>query len=153
MIKHIGPEYAAYIASHQGMYPAQMREEAASFTAILESTHFNFGYFDGATLLGWVLCSAEEPASATQVYWYDLAILEEYQGHGYAKALMEHAYRELRWRGQWIRMHTRRATYPRNEDGLRRCGYRIVRDTFLPHHYLDEYGIDEDAHEVLLAPV
>lgn len=153
-IIEIGPGFADYIAESQAMYPEEMREDAESFRAILNSTLFSFGYFAKGlpNPLGWVLCSAEEPKSAVQVYWYDVAVLPEYQGKGIAKALMKHAYAELRWHDQWIRMHTRRATYPRSEEGLRRMGYRIVRDIYLPHHYLQEYGIDEDAHELLLAP-
>lgn len=152
MIRRLTSEHATYIAAHQEMYPLEMREEASSFEAILESTPFNYGFFQEDELVGWALCSAEEPVSAMQVYWYDLAVLTKAQGKGVARRLMAHAYADLRWHGQWIRMHTRKATYPRTEAGLRASGYRIVRDTFLPHHYLDEYGIDEDAHELLLAP-
>lgn len=148
MIQALNLEYAEYIASHQQMYPPEMREEASSFQSILASTPFNYGWFEADTLIGWALCSAEVPCSPCQVYWYDLAVLEQFQGKGVAKALMAHAYADLRWHGQWIRMHTRKATYPRH--ALE--GYRIVRDIFIPHHYLSEYGIDEDAHELLLAP-
>lgn len=152
MIQKLESHWAEYIASHQQMYPVEMQERAESFRAILESTAFNYGWFENETLIGWALCSAEEPCSPCQVYWYDLAVLEQFQGRGIAKALMATSYADLRWHGQWIRMHTRKATYPRTEAGLRNCGYRIVRDIYIPHHYLSEYGIDEDAHELLLAP-
>jgi len=152
-IETLNTKHASFITKHQQMYPEEMREDEDSFRTILGSTPFCYGAFDKTDLLGWVLCTVEEPHSAVQVYWYDLAVLAEYQLKGIAKALMVHAYRDLRWHGQWIRMHTRKATYPRNEEGLRHCGYRIMRDIYLPHHYLAEYGIDEDAHELLLAPV
>jgi predicted N-acetyltransferase YhbS len=153
IIERLNTEHAQFIADHQQMYPKAMWEDASEFATILASTDFSFGAFADGALVGWILCSSEDPESAIQIYWYDLAVLESHHGQGIGKSLMQHAYRELRWKGQWIRMHTRRATYPRSEEGLRRSGYRIVRDVFLPHHYLEEYGIDEDAHELLLSPI
>jgi ribosomal protein S18 acetylase RimI-like enzyme len=141
---------AAYIAEHQTMYPAAMHEGAELFGEYLSSTPFNWGLFlgDNGTMAGWVICTAEEPPSSKQVYWIDLAVLPEFQGRHYSKVLMEHAYKELRWAGQWVRMHCRSTAYPRNAEGLRRCGYEIVRDTLEPKVYCGE-----DLHELLLKPL
>lgn len=158
MIKPIGPEYATFIASSQTMYPEAMREEVDVFSRLL-SHGYCYGCFGNYTLMGWALTEPDDPkhiaGNHRQVYWYDLAVLEEYQGQGIAKALMKHAYAELRWQGFWIRMHTRRATYPRNDEGIRRCGYQIVTDLYLPNHYGLEYEMDEieHGHELLLKPV
>ncbi len=152
-IRRIGPEMARYIADHQDMYPKAMAEPEVTFVKIMDDSRFCFGSFVLKELAAWVLCAQEDPTSPCQVYWYDLAVLPAFQRKGLAKQLMIHTYRELRWAGQWVRMHTRTTSYPRNELGLRRCGYKIVRDIYIPHHYLEEYGVGEDAHELLLAPV
>jgi ribosomal protein S18 acetylase RimI-like enzyme len=148
---------AAYIAAHQTMYPEAMREDEQTFRRLIEH-RMSWGWFKYRALLGWITFEQESDQDEypKRAYCYDLAVLQEYQHQGIMKALAKHAYRELRWKSYWIRMHCRKASYP-SPGFLFRCGYEIVQDRFIENHYATEYQDDslmgEHAHELLLKPI
>lgn len=155
MIQAIGPEWAEYIALHQGhLYPPEMHEDVETFRELLASTTMSIGDVHEDALLSWAIFDG----SQAPLYLYDLAVLPEYQMRGFAKNLMRQVLRITRWHGLDIQCHARSTSYPllASIPFLTECGYRLYADTFLPNHYGKEYESEtlvEDGHHLVLRPI
>lgn len=165
-IKPIGPEQAQFITDSQKVnYPPEMFEPVEVWLDLL-SKGFSWGAFVSSAelpepvLVGWLIAHPEtiscfDHSLRKAVYIDDVVVFPDWRHMGVMKALTIHAYREFRWRGLWVRMHCRRASYP-SPGFLWRQGYEIVEDNFIKNHYGVEYETDtlvEDARELKLCPI
>jgi GNAT superfamily N-acetyltransferase len=136
------------------IYPKEMQEDAREILPILASTDLSRGLFSGKNLLGYALFERGDEKEGT-VYLYDFAILPQFQSKGLGSKLLREVL-ALPWRRKLkVRMHVRKTSYPllTNEEKLRAAGYRLIRVTLLHDWYFKEFGIHEDAHELVLQPL
>ena len=150
-------EYAEYIASHQSMYPDEMKiTNINGWEEEIKSTPYSVGmYHTECTLrniMGWRIFKRE---TEKLLYVSDLSILPAYQGMGYAKDLVKFSLREPRWNKESVHSFLRKTSYHivADPDLIKSAGYEIIRDCFQPHHYYKRFGIAEDAHELIIEPI
>ena len=135
------------------VYTKRMQESARTVLSILASTDLSRGMFMGHELIGYALI--QKASQERTVYLYDLAILPQFQGRGLGTKLVQEALASAWQRQLKVRMHVR-STSRRlfvNRDKLRAAGYRLVRDRFVRDFYFAEFGVHEDAHELVLQPL
>lgn len=130
-----------------------MQESARAIYSILMSTDLSRGLFMGEELIGYALF--EKADILKTVYLYDIAVLPKFQHKGLGTTLAREALAASRRRGLKVRMHVRSTSYPlfANSDKMRSAGYRVARKTFVPDFYFGEFGVHEDAHELVLYPL
>ncbi len=152
-LKRSVAKIAKEIARMQGrIYPKEMQESEETIQAVLDSTDLSRGVYKGKDLIGYGLVKGTEDKST--VYLYDIAILPEFQQKGYGTRLIQEILRSTRARNLRVAMHARSSGYRLlgKRDMMRRLGYEVVKDEFLPDWYFNEFGIHEDARELLLQP-
>lgn len=135
------------------VYPRKMQESARVIYSILMSTDLSRGLFMGEELIGYALFErADMPKT---VYLYDIAVLPKFQHQGLGTKLAQDALAAAHRRGLKIRMHVRSTSYPlfTNRNKMRSVGYKVARKKFVPDFYFGEFGVHEDAHELVLYPL
>jgi len=137
----------------QRIYPKKMQEDARTILSILESTDLSRGLFMGKRLFGYALFQRFSEEGV--VYLYDFAILPQLQHKGLGTKLAQDVLATVREKRLKIKMHVRKTSYPlfANRDKLRAAGYRLVSDKFVRDFYFGEFGIHEDAHELIMKPL
>ena len=150
-------EYAEYIANNQEMYPNEMKiTDISTWEDEIKSTPYSVGmYFNNCVLkhiIGWRIFKRE---AEKLLYVSDLSILPAYQVLGYAKELVKFSLRETRWHKEKIHSYLRKTSYHivANPILITSAGYEIIKDCFQPHHYYKRFGLAEDAHELIIAPI
>jgi len=135
------------------IYPKEMWEDARTILSVLESTDMSRGLFLREQLLGYAIfqgCDEERT-----IYLYDFAVLPHLQHKGLGTKLARDVLAAAWRKTLKIKMHVRETSYPlfANRDKLRTVGYRLVSDKFVRDFYFGEFGIHEDAHELVMEPV
>lgn len=131
----------------------EMRESEAEIQQILVSGDLSRGLYKEDRLVGYLLVRWTQGADTA--YIYDIAILPEYQRRGLGTALAREALSQARSRGLKVSLHARSTGYPLfgNRGRMREMGYLVTMDELKPDWYFAEYGVHEDARELLLEPV
>ena len=134
------------------IYPKAMQEDARAILSVLASTDLSRGLFMGGDLVGYALFQRD---GAGTIYLYDIAILPHLQRRGLGTKLAQEALAAAWRRRLKVRMHVRATSYPLfvNRDKLRAAAYRLVRNKFVRDFYFKEFGIHEDAHELVMKPL
>ncbi len=135
------------------IYPKEMQEDVQTLLAILESTDMSCGLFIGKKLVGYALFQGVEKAG--MIYLYDIAILPRFQHRGLGAELTQGVLAAAWQKKLRIKMHVRAMSYPLfvNRERLRAAGYRLVSNKLLRDWYFGEFGIHEDAHELVMEPL
>jgi ribosomal protein S18 acetylase RimI-like enzyme len=135
------------------VYPTEMREREAEIRRILESSDMSLGIYKKGRLIGYALVRATQKIDT--VYIYDIAILPEFQRQGLGTSLAREILTQARSRGLKVSLHVRSTSYPLfgNRDKMREMGYLVAKDELKPDWYFGEYGVHEDARELLLEPL
>ncbi len=135
------------------IYPKEMQEDAPTILSVLASTDLSRGLFLGKELVGYALF--ERAREKGTVYLYDIAIVPHLQRRGLGTKLAHEVLAAAGRRRLTIKMHVRATSYPlfANRGRLRAAGYRLVNDTFVRDFYFGEFGIHEDAHELVMEPL
>lgn len=151
--------HADFIAKHQDMYPPEMQiTDPAIWMSDLESTPYSVRCYTKCEhstwnhMVGWRIFRRE---SDKYIYVSDLAVLPAYQGYGLAKKIIKFSLREPRWHGEAIHSFLRKTSYHlvANTNLITEAGYKLVFDRFHPNHYYNRFGLEEDAHEIILEPL
>jgi ribosomal protein S18 acetylase RimI-like enzyme len=153
-IKPLTEAEAAEVAKLQVLiYPREMQEDEQTVRSVLRSTDLSRGVYAGPKLIGYALVRAGDQHDF--IYLYDIAILPQFQRKGLGKKVAQEVFRLARRRNLKITMHVRSTAYRLFGDPkkVRELGYAIVKDEYRPNWYFTEFGINEDAHELLLEPV
>jgi GNAT superfamily N-acetyltransferase len=148
------PVHARELVEAQGkIYPKEMRESERDILRILESSDLSCGAYKNSHLIGYVLVKGAPQGGA--VYIYDIAVLPEYQRKGLGTALAKQILKQAGAKGLNVSLHTRATSYPLfgNRAKMREMGYEIVQDELRPDWYFKEFGVHEDAHELLMEPL
>lgn len=149
-------KYAEFIATHQQMYPDEMKiTDVETWSDEITSTPYSVGMFleqPNDALVGWRIFRRE---AEDMLYVSDLSILPAYQGLGYARELVKFSLKKPRWFKECIHSFLRETSYHvvADIDLITSAGYKIVLDRFHKNHYYRRFGIAEDAHEIILAPI
>jgi GNAT superfamily N-acetyltransferase len=135
------------------VYPKKMRENPRTIYSILASTGLSRGIFMGRELIGYALFQRDNLDNT--VYLYDIAVLPRFQHKGLGTRLAQESLASAWQRGLNVRMHVRSTSYPLfvNRNKIRAGGYRLAGKKFVPDFYFGEFGIHEDAHELILRPL
>lgn len=159
-LKLLNPElavkHAQYIASHQEMYPNEMKiTDVATWADEIMSTPYSVGMYLEETnteLIGWRIFRRE---AEDMLYVSDLSILPAYQGLGYSREVVKFSLKKPRWFKECIHSFLRETSYHvvADIDLITSAGYKIVLDRFHRQHYSRRFGLNEDAHELILAPI
>ena len=134
--------------------------DISAWQSEIESTPYSVGMYlpkeslnlGTDVLIGWRIFKRE---AEKLLYVSDLSILPAYQGLGYAKELVKFSLRETRWHKEKIHSYLRKTSYHivANPILITSAGYEIIKDCFQPHHYYKRFGLAEDAHELIIAPI
>lgn len=135
------------------IYPREMQEDARTILPVLASTDLSRGLFIGKELVGYALFQRARESGT--VYLYDIAIVPHLQRRGLGTKLAQEALAAAWHRRLTIKMHVRATSYPlfANRGKLRAAGYRLVNDKFVRDFYFGEFGIHEDARELIMKPL
>lgn len=134
------------------IYPCGMQDDLKTIREILESSDLSRGMYRAGKLIGYALVQRAEKEGT--VYLFDFAVLPQFQRRGLGTRLAAAILRETNRRKLRIAMHVRSSSYPLfgNRQRMRRMGYDVAKDRFLADWYFGEYGVHEDAHELLMEP-
>lgn len=135
------------------VYPKKMQESPRTIYSILASTDLSRGMFLGHKLIGYVLFERSDLNNT--VYLYDIALLPKFQHQGLGTKLAQESL-AFAWRRRLkVRMHVRSTSYPlfANRSKMRVAGYRLASKKLVSDFYFGEFGIHEDAHELVLHPL
>jgi GNAT superfamily N-acetyltransferase len=135
------------------IYPKEMQENASTILSILGSTNLSRGLFERGGLIGYALF--QRTRRARTIYLYDIAILPRLQHMGLGTKLVQEVLTATWERRLRVKMHVRATSYPLfvNRNKLRAAGYRLVSNKFVHDFYFKEFGIHEDAHELIMEPL
>jgi ribosomal protein S18 acetylase RimI-like enzyme len=135
------------------IYPEAMQEDSQAVLSVLRSTDLSRGVYVNGALVGYGL--VQKTSKKGVVYLYDIAVLPSYQRRGLGSKLAREILGSAGSRGLKIVMHVRPAGYALfgNRERVREMGYDVAEDKLLPDWYYREFGIHEDAHRLVLAPL